>query len=81
MKEYIVHYTNNSPITEEAWNNMKTLFGEPIKDLVRCKDCKYFIEQYVNPNGRTYNAHLCDAWVKNTDRDGFCHRAERKDNE
>ena len=65
MKEYII-------TTEKGAN-------QQLHELIRCKDCKYFIEQYVNPNGRTYNAHLCDAWVKNTDRDGFCHRAERKE--
>ena len=71
MKEYIVHYSNNSPITEEAWNNMKTAFGEPIKELVRCKECKFH-------HDRTQCKKRIGAWFD----DDYCNgavRAERRE--
>ena len=48
-------------------------------EVVRCKDCKYFVQ------GEPYDPCECMKWmvkfgVAYTTPDGYCHKAERKDN-
>lgn len=47
-------------------------------EVVRCKDCKYFVQ------GEPYDPCECRKWmvkfgVAYTTPDGYCHKAERKD--
>ena len=52
MKEYIVHEPKDLPLAVEKYT---TFFGEPIIELIRCKDCKYFYGEPVNTNeGKGY---------------------------
>lgn len=49
------------------------------KELIRCKDCRHFIE------GEPYDPCECMKWknkygVTYTTPEGYCHKAERKDN-
>lgn len=48
-------------------------------EVVRCKDCKHFVQ------GEPYDPCECMKWmvkfgVAYTTPDGYCHKAERKDN-
>lgn len=48
-------------------------------EVVRCKDCKYFVQ------GEPYDPCECMKWkvkfgVAYTEPNGYCHKAERKDN-
>ena len=52
------------------------------RELIRCKDCKNWEKNDWNPNG------MCRAFddgsvcvLTETDKDEYCARAERKDNE
>ena len=50
-----------------------------VVEVVRCKDCKYFVQ------GEPYDPCECMKWkvkfgVAYTEPDGYCHKAERKDN-
>ena len=38
MKEYIVHPPKNNLLVIEEYS---TFYGEPVKELIRCKDCKF----------------------------------------
>lgn len=49
-------------------------------EVVRCKDCKHFVQ------GEPYDPCECMKWkvkfgVAYTTPDGYCHKAERKENE
>ena len=49
-------------------------------EVVRCKDCKHFVQ------GEPYDPCECMKWkakfgVAYTTPDGYCHKAERKDND
>lgn len=49
-------------------------------EVVRCKDCKHFVR------GEPYDPCECMKWkvkfgVAYTEPDGYCHKAERKDND
>lgn len=60
MKEYIVHAPNNKLCAIEEYTSF---YGEPIKELIRCKYCK--------------NKKTC--WLyyySGMDEDGFCSLAE-----
>ena len=65
--EYII------PIGEDAHDYDEMFIGvirrQP--ELVRCKDCKHW-----NANNDT---HRCFVWCVYTCGDGYCHRAERKE--
>ena len=47
--------------------------------VVRCRDCKYMTEHYDTDGNAPY--WTCSEWDAGTDYDGFCHYAERKDEE
>ncbi len=48
-------------------------------EIIRCKDCKWSVEHYDMDGNVPY--WICKNWDGSTDADGFCHEAERKDNE
>jgi len=45
--------------------------------VVRCKDCKYLIEDYYTDGNVPY--WICKEWDSGTDYDGYCYLGERKD--
>lgn len=47
--------------------------------VVRCKDCKYMTEHYDTDGNVPY--WTCSEWDSGTDYDGFCHYAERRNDE
>ena len=49
MKEYIVHAPKDNPCAVEKYTSF---YGEPIIELVRCKDCKYQKKEYHVASGR-----------------------------
>ncbi len=55
-------------IFEEAIRDTPTIDAVPV---IRCKDCKHW-----NANNDT---HRCFVWCMYTCGDGYCHRAERKE--
>lgn len=64
MKEYIVHAPKHNPC---AIDEFTSFYGEPIVELIRCKDCKY------HDYGR------CEIWdYCKTEDDYFCKDGERK---
>ena len=80
MKEYIVHAPKNNPCVIEEYTSF---YGEPIEELIRCKDCKYFELDHIEPFSviTVIVAHeICTKWGRccKTNKNGFCHLAERK---
>lgn len=66
MKEYIVHVPKHLETNEEE---IVSFFGEPIIELIRCKDCKYRITANCERFGiKRY-----------TQSDSFCSWAEPKE--
>lgn len=60
-------------------NQAKYIESLEMVQVVRCKDCKYFVQ------GEPYDPCECMKWmvkfgVAYTTPDGYCHKAERKDN-
>lgn len=45
-------------------------------EIIRCKDCKYMTEHYDTDGNVPY--WTCSEWDSGTDYDGFCHYAERR---
>ena len=75
MKEYIVHAPNDYPCAVEEY---KSFYGEPIEELIRCKDCKYF-ESFLEDCGFCNNERWSDGWSSPYKlAEGFCDFAERK---
>ena len=79
MKEYIVH---EPPGMEEVIvQKYTTFYGEPIKELIRCKDCKHWIEPPIYVSGE-YG--LCgirhDALIAKKPN-GYCDEAEQRKEE
>ncbi len=48
-------------------------------EIVRSKDCKYMTEHYDTDGNVPY--WTCSEWDSGTDYDGFCHYAERRQDE
>ncbi len=71
MKEYIVHAPKDNPCAIEEYT---TFYGEPIEELVRCKDCsayKAFREGGFH--------HYCALSCRIVNEEDFCSNAERKE--
>lgn len=62
--EQIVNRLKNDP--EAEW-----------VEIVRCKDCEYMTEYYDTDGNALY--WTCSEWDSETDYDGFCHYAKRKE--
>ena len=59
---------------------LETLPTVDAVEVVRCKDCRHFVQ------GEPYDPCECMKWkvkfgVAYTEPDGYCHKAERKDND
>ena len=88
--KFLMHYTkqekkgNLSFVACEIKQGFADMVNEaPTVDavpVVRCKDCKYFVQ------GEPYDPCECMKWkvkfgVAYTEPNGYCHKAERKDND
>ena len=67
MKEYIVHSPEGNPLAVEEYTSF---YGEPIQELIRCKDCKHRIDDF------------CMSFARyGIKENGFCDKAKRRDDE
>lgn len=64
---------------EDCVNFSKTRLLIPQPEIVRCKDCKYMTEYYDTDGNVPY--WTCSEWDSGTDYDGFCHYAERREDD
>lgn len=48
---------------------------EPIGELIRCKDCKFYVPQY---DKKGFYCGNCQ-YMQVAEANGFCHMAERKE--
>ncbi len=67
MKEYIIKIDESKHDIMDSVPLMK-----PPKELVRCKDCRYYKPEYVDEECRLFNDFT-------TDPDWFCADGERKE--
>jgi len=65
MKEYIVHVPKHLETNKEK---IVSFFGEPIIELIRCKDCRWFINKEC--------AIYC---LSSAHEEAFCSYAEPKE--
>lgn len=84
MKEYIVHVPKHLETKQEK---IVTFFGEPIIELIRCNDCKWYeVAELIRCNSCAhYNESpvmlgYCLKWGLYTEQDGFCYKAEQAEN-
>ena len=63
---------DNVPKFYEWLGKQPTVDAVPV---VRCKDCKH----YDVINGENHVFPYCREWLGETERHGYCHKAERKD--
>ena len=68
MKEYIVHVPKHLETNQEK---IVSFFGEPIIELIRCKDCKWY--EYDTPH--RCGCGGCAGYIK---EDDYCSKAEPK---
>ena len=54
------------------------IYGEPIKELVRCKECKRTKDYFKQHTDRLV---WCEKWECAMDTNGYCSYGERKDHE
>ena len=54
-------------------DHIKVKGGQYVRDLVRCRDCKY-----LEVHGKTTMHYWCDQWEHYTDEDSFCSYGERE---
>ena len=60
----------------EVVNFLKSRPAADVVEVVRCKDCIYFDKDYDEDT-----ADWCHAWSETTREDGYCHNAERGEQE
>lgn len=76
MKEYIVHAPKTNVMAVEEYTSF---YGEPVEELVRCKDCKYY-RVYKHPD---WTVELCGRFrttmADPVKEDDYCSKAERKE--
>ncbi len=81
MKEYIVHAPSDYKIAVEEYTSF---YGEPITELIRCKDCIYW-EEYCRIVDGVASDHVCsrkreiDETMHRAKADDYCSWAERKE--
>lgn len=67
MKEYIVHAPNDNKTAVEEY---ASFYGEPITELIRCKDCEHYSAFHMDCY-RISNVH--------PHKDDYCSWAKRRD--
>ena len=72
MKEYIVHAPDDYKIAVEEYSSF---YGEPITELIRCKDCIYW-KEYCRIVDGVASDHVCS---RKREIDGTMHRAKADD--
>ena len=77
MKEYIVHVPKHLETIQEE---IVSFFGEPIIELIRCKDCEHLkvSGELEHTNGDTTFYYICDHWHRATDEWRYCDQGARK---
>lgn len=81
MKEYIVHAPDDNKIAVEEY---ASFYGEPITELIRCKDCLYW-EEYCRIVDGVASDHVCsrkrelDGTMHRVKADDYCSWAKRKE--
>lgn len=79
MDEYIIQAPK---WVVELDKSKMTCFGEPVIELIRCGDCKYYIENiWGSVDGVPFIvAHeFCSKWGgRKTKADGYCFMAEKR---
>ena len=75
MKEYIITFEDDDWFLEYANERYPHFFGCPIKEIVRCRDCRYFnclwVDCYVcKRNGEKFMPFV--------ELDGYCAWGERR---
>jgi hypothetical protein len=68
MKEYIVHVPKHLETNQEE---IVSFFGEPIIELIRCKDCKWYEYDTQHRCG-------CGGCAGYINEDDYCSKAEPK---
>ena len=58
------------------YQEIENLPAADVVEVVRCKDCIYFDKDYDEDT-----ADWCHAWSETTREDGYCHNAERGEQE
>ena len=77
MKEYIVHVPKHLETNQEE---IVSFFGEPIIELIRCKDCEHLkvSGELEHTNGDTTFYYICDYWHRATDEWRYCDQGTRR---
>ena len=70
MKEYIVHPPKSNLLAVEEYS---TFYGEPVKELIRCKDCKHWSP--IMLGGCGYCNLTDENYIEKAD--GYCCHAEK----
>lgn len=69
--------TGNNIVDNKCKCDFDTLIKDKTDTIIRCKDCKYSIEdKYSDGNIPDW---ICKEWESGTRADGFCHMGEKKD--
>ena len=72
MSEYIVEVNDHPTIKQEGWNvRCDDLFIQR-EEIVRCRDCKRYVEDEME------YWHYCNNWCGQVKPDGFCAWGERR---
>ena len=71
MKEYIVHAPKTKVMAVEEYTSF---YGEPVEELIRCKDCGYWS---ANTQLCALFSGLCTA--HRMPPNGYCSEAKRKE--
>lgn len=78
MKEYIVHAPENNVLAVDEYT---TFCGEPIEQLIRCKDCKFWRSFYHGPNSNLGTfSYMCMLTLYDRKDSDYCSYAKRKEN-
>lgn len=77
MKEYIVHVPKHLETNQEE---IVSFFGEPIIELIRCKDCEHLkvTGELEHTNGDATFYYICDYWHRATDEWRYCDDGARR---
>lgn len=76
MKEYIVEYE-----TEQLENSTMFYGGKIKRELIRCKDCVYYVIDELKRDGtedKRYSPSVCLFRISRDSPDWYCADAERR---